>query len=85
MADQVGMLFISDQDGTREVPTYTCAHCCRVVVMHPGRTRPRAFCRCCGRWICETTRECAEDCTPLDELANDGFEAAQKWLPKTIR
>lgn len=83
MADQIGMLTLEDPiKGLRQYPTYTCAHCCNVVVMRPDRVRPRVSCLSCGRWICETTKACATDCTPLDELAADMFEASPKWLPK---
>lgn len=81
MADQVGMLLIDDANGRRELPTYTCAHCSRVVVLNPGRKRPRAHCLRCQRWICETTKQCSTICTPLHELAADRFEASSIWLP----
>lgn len=81
VADQVGMLYIDDIDGKRQYPTYTCAHCNVVVIMRPNRARPRTTCLKCMRWICESTKECSTICTPVDELANDMFEAAPKWQP----
>lgn len=48
--------------GTKEVPegtlleaaTMHCAHCGSVVIMNPGRTRDRANCAKCGKYVCDT-------------------------------
>jgi hypothetical protein len=39
-----------------EFDTYTCTHCCRVVILNPERNRERFFCRGCNHHICD---ECA--------------------------
>jgi hypothetical protein len=40
--------------GTRlELPTVSCAHCQRIVLMNPLRTRERAWCMQCDRYICD--------------------------------
>lgn len=36
-----------------ELPTMGCAHCGGVVVINPLRTRERAYCRKCDRYICD--------------------------------
>jgi hypothetical protein len=36
-----------------ESATYSCSHCQTVVVMNPLRTRERAYCRKCDRYICD--------------------------------
>jgi hypothetical protein len=36
-----------------EFDTYTCRHCCRVVVMNPDRTRERYKCRGCNHMLCD--------------------------------
>lgn len=51
-----------------EVQTYTCSHCCRVVVMNERRTRDREVCLRCMAIICDP---CAKQrarrgaCTPF--------------------
>jgi hypothetical protein len=39
--------------GMQEMPTYTCSHCCAVVVLNPLRTRPREYCPKCDHYICD--------------------------------
>jgi hypothetical protein len=39
--------------GNFEAPCYTCNHCQKVVVLHPARTRDRAWCRYCDHYICD--------------------------------
>ena len=36
-----------------EAPTYTCSHCPRVVVLNPGRIRPRGYCPKCDGYVCD--------------------------------
>ena len=62
-----GMLIESNlgSDRTKEVPTYTCGHCQRVVIMNPTRTRPRNMCRRCMRQTCETAG-CLQECNPIE-------------------
>lgn len=86
MRNQMGRLIFEEWDldgvplqGPIEYPTYTCAHCGKVVVMRPDRLRPRTTCASCGQWICEQSEICASECTPLISLADDGWEASEKW------
>lgn len=78
LARTAGELLIDHRasPGTTEVPegkllevaTYTCSHCCAVVVMHARRTRPREVCLRCMAIICDP---CAKrrakrgNCTPF--------------------
>jgi hypothetical protein len=39
--------------GMFEAPTYTCAHCQRVVIIEPRRTRERSWCKSCDHYICD--------------------------------
>jgi len=40
--------------GTRvELPVATCAHCQAGVIMNPNRTRDRAWCSICDRYLCD--------------------------------
>ena len=50
---------------TAELPTLTCCHCNCTVVLHPTRARPRAWCRKCNAYCCESPG-CNRDCTPTD-------------------
>jgi ribosomal protein S27AE len=36
-----------------ETPTMGCAHCGTVVIINPKRTRSRAYCGKCNRYICD--------------------------------
>lgn len=48
--------------GTPEVPegtlfeaaTMHCSHCGTVVIINPGRTRDRANCTKCGKYVCDS-------------------------------
>jgi hypothetical protein len=39
--------------GQVHAPTLGCPHCASVVVLNPWRTRDRAHCRVCDRYICD--------------------------------
>lgn len=45
-------------NGFFEADTYTCSHCCRVVVMNPSRKRERYRCGGCSHHICD---DCAAE------------------------
>lgn len=77
--DELGTLTIADQDGTRVHHFYTCAHCSNSIIIEPTRSRPRVKCSRCNRVICEKKQICRAACTPLNELADDGFESPAKW------
>ena len=36
-----------------ETKTNHCSHCGTVVIMNPDRTRERAFCQACSKYICD--------------------------------
>lgn len=40
--------------GKQESATFTCAHCERVVVVNPKRTRERGYCPKCDHYVCDT-------------------------------
>jgi hypothetical protein len=49
--------------------------------MNPGRERPRRRCQSCSRLICDN-EICSPEragCTPIYALADDHFEAPEKW------
>lgn len=77
-----GELYISDENGSRTIPTFTCGHCSNITVMHAFRERPRNLCLSCGKWVCEGKEICNIQCTPLHRLADDHFETGiltKKW------
>lgn len=39
--------------GKVEVPTFTCSHCTRVVVINAARTRDRGYCPKCDHHVCD--------------------------------
>lgn len=50
--------------GTREFNTMTCAHCNRVVVLNPERTRARGSCLKCMAYVCDH-KVCLTECNPF--------------------
>jgi hypothetical protein len=40
--------------GVFEVATFTCSHCCRVVIIDPRSTNSPPYCAGCNRYICKT-------------------------------
>jgi hypothetical protein len=74
-----------------ELPTYTCNHCNRVVLMNPQRTRERGFCRACNSYLCDEcnavrvqTMRCRTFEQHIDEVltaAEQGREPPQILLP----
>lgn len=53
-----------NRNGVTELPTFTCCHCDRVVVMNAQRTRPRGYCAKCDHWTCDNA-VCASECNPI--------------------
>lgn len=41
------------EGGVYECPTLGCNHCGGAVILNPKRTRPRAYCPSCDRYICD--------------------------------
>ena len=69
--------------GLFEAPTYTCSHCEAVVVLNPNRTRERAYCRGCDRYICDACgveRAKTLQCRPFQQIIDQTLTAAEKQL-----
>jgi hypothetical protein len=65
--------------GLAESATYTCKHCCAVVVLNPDRSRERAWCRAGKHRICDAcavTYARTKICVTFDRLADMALEAA---------
>jgi hypothetical protein len=67
--------------GLFEAATITCSHCQTIVVKRLDRTRERAYCAQCDRYICDAcgarygmTRECRS----IFRLRDQVLEAAEK-------
>lgn len=60
-----------------ESATVTCAHCNTVVVLNPARTRPRAYCRKCDKYVCDNPG-CATECRPFEKLIDTLQERAHR-------
>ncbi len=52
MAHRAGLPHGAHQ-GLFEAPTISCSHCQKVVVLHPARSRDRAWCRYCDHYLCD--------------------------------
>lgn len=64
-----------------ELPTYTCSHCQRVVVMNPERHRPRYTCRGCSHMICDgcaAIREAGAPCKTFKQVVEEALEQAER-------
>ena len=65
--------------GIFEAPTYTCSHCCTVVILNPNRRRDRAYCIKCNRYICD---QCGAimahtgKCLSFEQVCDEVREAA---------
>lgn len=64
-----------------QLPSFTCYHCNRVVIMHPQRKRPRNTCKRCMKWTCDS-QGCAADCNPFERDAERALAdlANQPWM-----
>lgn len=65
--------------GVFEAPSYTCSHCCRVVVLNPLRTRDREYCSGCNRYICDqcgAIKAATGECVTFAEIVDQHIEAA---------
>lgn len=79
MKNQVYDVEVTDENGTRYLPAYTCGHCTSIILMRPDRLRERRTCLRCGRWICEKSEICLTHCTPMHAMAADHFEDAGEY------
>lgn len=44
--------------------TLTCAHCSRIVLLNPRRTRDRGWCFRCDNYVCDH-EVCISECNPI--------------------
>lgn len=63
-----------------ESATRNCAHCQRVVVMNPLRTRERHSCRKCDAYICDDCAAAGE-CRPFVKLLDQAASAVEHGRP----
>lgn len=69
--------------GVFEAATYTCTHCCRVVVINPIRTRDRVWCAKCDRYICDdcgAAMAASGVCRPFSKVVDEVQELASKGI-----
>lgn len=67
-----------------ESPTITCAHCQRIVVLNPDRSRSRGYCPNCDGYVCdecEAVRVSTGECRSFERFADDYLNRAAKGLP----
>jgi hypothetical protein len=65
--------------GVFEAATYTCNHCCRVVVINPLRNRERAYCGQCDHYICDqcgAVKVITGACRSMQQIIEETQEAA---------
>lgn len=77
-----GMLVLGNvgSDKKTELPTYTCGHCNRCVVMRPDRVRPRHQCKSCGKRVCDLCG--VQECNVFERDVERAFrdKNGQPWL-----
>lgn len=64
-----------------EMPTYTCSHCERVIVMNPARKRERYTCRGCNHMICDdcgAIKEQTGKCRTFAQIVDEYLEQTEK-------
>lgn len=67
--------------GVFESATISCSHCQAVVVLNPQRTRERAYCRACDKYLCDACgieRARTFECKPFEKLIDEVLAAAEK-------
>ena len=66
-----------------QLPTLTCAHCNRVVILHPQRQRERHWCFKCDAYVCDL-RVCMTECNPFMQSVDLALElnGSQAFLPR---
>lgn len=67
--------------GIAEFATFTCRHCCRVVVKHPMRKRERYFCHGCNHLLCDGcggARAAGAACKTIDQIIDEYRESVTK-------
>ena len=85
MKQRSGYLFIDDRfSGGKlfEADTLTCSHCQRQLIRNPERTRARAYCPKCDKYICdacEATRVQTGVCFPFKAILENAVERNIKY------
>lgn len=69
LASQLGITDNQSLHGLFEADVATCCHCQATVVLNPMRTRPRAQCAKCNRYVCDNPL-CQAECRNYDSLMN---------------
>ncbi len=67
--------------GLFEAPSFTCKHCCTVVVLNPLRRRERAYCSHCDAYICDrcgAIMAATGVCKPFRQIVDEIQNAASK-------
>jgi hypothetical protein len=62
-----------------ELPTLTCSHCHRQVIVNPGRTRDREYCASCDHYICDScgvAKKQGASCRTMNRILDDAQDAA---------
>ena len=70
--------------GLYESATYTCSHCCAVVIIEPKRTRAREFCRGCDSHICDPCgimKAKTLACKTMTQIVDETITAAEHNRP----
>lgn len=68
----------------REMDTFTCPHCNRVIVKNPDRTRDRNWCAKHDRYTCDSA-VCVTDCNPMEESAELAHKYGSLEIPWLMR
>lgn len=67
--------------GRQELPTLTCNHCQKILIVNPLRNRERPHCRKCDHYICDecnVTRIVTGECRPYIQVVEDQHEKVIK-------
>ena len=65
-----------------ETSTITCSHCEKILILNPNRTRERAFCPKCDKYICDECEairvQSGGNCKPFKQVIDEILEKAAK-------
>lgn len=62
-----------------ESATITCAHCHKIVVLNPQRTRERGYCSRCDHYVCDAPT-CNAVCTPRSAILDEARKSELRKL-----
>ena len=82
MQERSVAFYTNEKEGIKlEMPSFTCCHCNRVVILNPERQRPRNTCRKCMALTCDSGG-CLVDCNPFGRDLERAYrnEGNQPWL-----